>query len=106
MRRCRNGTSSPGFGELGIEGTLTTADGSAPVAGARLQITACSGTPGYLLPEAVTDESGHYRLEPLPAGRYRIGFYFADTGDQLWAPHKTRETAVSPAPGRPSPRAP
>jgi hypothetical protein len=78
-----------------IEGTLTTADSSAPVAGARLQIKAYSGTPSYLLPEAVTDESGHYRLEPLPAGRYRIGFYFAETGDQLWAPHKTRETAAT-----------
>ena len=50
-----------------IEGTLTTANGE-PAAGARLMVKSAAGIPDYQLPTAVTDEAGHYRLAPLPAG--------------------------------------
>ena len=76
-----------------IAGTLTTAKG-APVAGIRLQIRSATGK-NDLLPTAVTDETGHYSLAPLPAGRYRVGFYFPETLSTQWVPQTSRETAAT-----------
>jgi hypothetical protein len=76
-----------------IEGTLTTAKG-VPVAGILLQVTS-PVIKSDQLPQTWTDESGHYSLAPLPAGRYRIGFYFPETMSTQWVPRKERESQAA-----------
>jgi hypothetical protein len=73
-----------------IEGTLTSAKG-VPVAGVRVLVSSSTGK-NDTLPLVSTDESGHYTLTPLPAGRYRVGFYFPETMSEQWVPKATRET--------------
>ena len=90
--------AAPGFaaapaGPGTIVGTLTTAKG-APVAGIRLQTRSSTGR-NDLLPTAVTDEAGHYSLAPLPAGRYRVGFYFPETLSTQWVPQTAQESAAT-----------
>ncbi|GIM95312.1 carboxypeptidase-like regulatory domain-containing protein [Paractinoplanes toevensis] len=76
-----------------IEGTLTTAKGD-PVAGVRVQLSSSAGH-NDTLPLVFTDEAGHYSAAPLPAGRYRVGFYFPETMSTQWVPRAARESAAT-----------
>ena len=77
-----------------VEGTLTTAAG-APVAGVRVLVHSKTPANDWMLPTAVTDTDGHYSLNPLPAGRYRIGFNFPETLSSQWVPGVAREPLAS-----------
>ncbi|PRY27126.1 MSCRAMM family protein [Pseudosporangium ferrugineum] len=88
------GHAAPAAGSGGtIAGTLTTAKG-APVAGIRVQVKSSTGADDQL-PLVRTDEAGHYELAPLPAGQYRIGFYFPETLSTQWVPRKARESQAT-----------
>ena len=77
-----------------VEGTLTTAAG-APVAGVRVVVHSPTPKNDWQLPLATTDDSGHYTLAPLPAGRYRIGFDFPETLSTQWVPGVAQERLAS-----------
>jgi hypothetical protein len=77
-----------------VEGTLTTAAG-APAAGVRVVVVSPTPKNDWQLPFTTTDESGHYTLAPLPAGRYRIGFHFPETLSTQWVPGVAQERLAS-----------
>ncbi|WP_203784650.1 carboxypeptidase regulatory-like domain-containing protein [Paractinoplanes rishiriensis] len=75
-----------------LTGTLTTAKG-APAAGVYLELKPAVGDV-WMLPQAWTDENGHYTLD-LPPGRYKVGFHFHATMSTQWVPRATRDSRAT-----------
>jgi Carboxypeptidase regulatory-like domain len=75
-----------------LEGRFTAADGS-PLSGVYVSVTADGPSTGEYI-QATTDENGHYQVDRLFTGAYRVGFEDYQTNLRQWAYGKvTAETA-------------
>lgn len=67
-------TAAPAAAGATISGIVYDSTAKAPLAGADIQLVAADN-PAVLGPTATSDASGHYTLNNVPDGRYKIGFF-------------------------------